>query len=142
MGQGLEEIGGVVWASGPPATADNQHGFKGRGIGIFFADCLGEVAEQCEKIIRDPEGRFLAVSFTLHGRPTLVVAYHADNQSDTQQEAFYKRLALALDPYRPENRPGMDYYTSSAIQTTPPTGSLTTEPREGRPGQHNRDRWA
>jgi hypothetical protein len=54
-----KKSGGVVWASGPPATADNQHGFKGRGIGIFFADCLGEVAEQCEKIIRDPEGRIL-----------------------------------------------------------------------------------
>ena len=61
--------GGVVWASAPPEAADNLYGYKGRGIGIFFANCLGEVVEKSEQIVRDPQGRFLAISCTLHGRP-------------------------------------------------------------------------
>ena len=54
--------GGVVWASAPPEAADNLYGYKGRGIGIFFANCLGEVVEKSEQIVRDPQGRFLAIS--------------------------------------------------------------------------------
>ena len=126
----------MVWASGPPETADNLHGYKGRGIGIFFANCLGEVVEKSEQIVRDPQGRFLAISCTLHGRPTLIVAAHADNNSDAEQEAFYKRLAQALEPFRPDKKPGMDYHFLMDTNNAPDwhldyrsTASRTTQSR-------------
>ena len=94
------------------------------------------MVEKSERIVRDPQGRFLAISCTLHGRPTLIVAAHADNNSDAEQEAFYKRLAHALEPFRPEKKPGMDYHFLMDTNNAPDwhldyrsTASRTTQSR-------------
>ena len=63
-----------------------------RGVGLFFADSLGDVAA---KVLwrDDVEGRALAVQATLHGRTTVIVVFHADvTGGDAAQAASYARL--------------------------------------------------
>ena len=74
---------GVEWALGRA---------QARGMGIFFADSLGDVAA---KVLwqDDLEGRGLAVQATIHGRTTVIVAFHADvTGGDDVQERSYTRL--------------------------------------------------
>ena len=61
-------------------------------MGIFFADALGEV--HAKVLWRDEvEGRGLAVQATIHGRTTVIVAFHADvTGGDGVQERSYERL--------------------------------------------------
>ena len=63
-----------------------------RGVGLFFADSLGDVAAKV--LWRDDEdGRGLAVLATIHGRTTVVVVFHADvTGGDDAQERSYERL--------------------------------------------------
>ena len=91
--------GGVFWASGPRKSDSAPHGYKGRGVAIFFAKELGDIGATGEVVARDPGGRFLAVRCSLHGRPTVVVTAHADNDSDGEQADFYARLQAALPVY-------------------------------------------
>ena len=74
---------GAYWCVGR-ATA--------RGMGIFFADSLGDV--QAKVLWRDDvDGRGLAVQAVIHGRTTVIVAFHADvTGGDAVQEQSYDRL--------------------------------------------------
>ena len=94
--------GGVFWASGPAKSANNPNGYKGRGVAIFYASELGDVQETGQVICRDPNGRFLAVKSTIHGRSTVVIAAHADNDTDEEQANFYDRLNESLPEYEPD----------------------------------------
>jgi len=114
--------GGTFWASGPPSKqttpaphqqpapvaqppGENEdthpHTHKGRGVAILFARELEAAATDPPTIIRDPAGRYLAVSCKIHGRDTMFIGAHADNKSDARQEAYYSRLYDALPPYNP-----------------------------------------
>ena len=73
VGKRLEGVGRGGLGVGPPRSGRQPIRIqRGRGIGIFFANCLGEVVEKSEQIVRDPQGRFLAIScLDLHApRPT------------------------------------------------------------------------
>ena len=74
---------GVWWSLGRTTA---------RGVGLFFADSLGDVAAKV--LWRDDEdGRGLAVQATIHGRTTVVVVFHADvTGGDDAQERSYERL--------------------------------------------------
>ena len=65
-------------------------------MGVLIAKNLGDTQAKC--VWRDPEGRGIAVAANIHGIPTMIVGFHADNHTDTEQQDSYDRLRAAL-PY-------------------------------------------
>ena len=69
-------------------------------MALLFADSLGDV--QAQLLWRDPHGRGLAVRACIHQRPTIIIAFHADNKAadgqsaDVRQAESYKRLMAAI----------------------------------------------
>jgi ribonuclease HI len=98
--------GGTIWASGPPqpeGSSSRKH--WGRGMCLLFASGLGDVASTATVLTRDPGGRYLAVQCLLHGRESVIICAHADNDSDEEQEKFYRRLHQNL----PSRKNDVDY---------------------------------
>ena len=74
-------------------------------MALCFAKELGDVAAT-STVTRDPNGRYLIVQCTIHGRETVIVSAHSDNHSDTEQADFYGRLQRSL----PAHKVGVDYF--------------------------------
>ena len=86
---------GQEWKSGyNPIWASDEKGRVARGIVIMISKALPQANPTVA--CRDPEGRYLAIWLTVHGRRTLLVGTHADNDSDAEQRAFFERVAAAL----------------------------------------------
>ena len=94
---GAEREWGHDWKSGyDPIWASDEKGRVARGMVVMVSKSLPQANPTVA--CRDPEGRFIAVWLTIHGRRTLLVGTHADNDSDQEQRAFFTRVAGALPP--------------------------------------------
>ena len=43
-------------------------------------------------ISADPDGRYIALQFEVHGRQTVLVGCHADDHTDQEQHDFFMRM--------------------------------------------------
>ena len=92
---------GCFWAPSPPPV-DEHSGGTCRGMAILFARSLGEI--HAKVVWKDVGGRGLAVQACIHGRPTIIIATHADCDSDSAQVESYQRACEGV-PFKP----GHDY---------------------------------
>jgi len=85
--------GGAFYAPTPIKPAK---GSSCRGMAILLASSLGATNASC--VWRDPSGRGIAVRADIHTIPTVIVAFHADCNSDAAQAASYERIRDSLPP--------------------------------------------
>ena len=79
--------GGVYYST---SHYQPNRGSSARGVAIFLASSLGKTNASC--IWRDPLGRGIAIRADIHTRPTVIVLFHADCDSDSGQAASYDSL--------------------------------------------------
>ena len=87
--------GQAFWAS-QHRDPDSQPLGSHRGVAIFVR--LGGEFGRGKVIARDPEGRYLAVHLTIHHRPTLIVAFHADCGTDQAESYARAQAAITIPP--------------------------------------------
>ena len=90
--------GGAFYAPTPIKPAK---GSSCRGMAILLASSLGATNASC--VWRDPSGRGIAVRADIHTIPTVIVAFHADCDSDAAQAASYERIRDSLPPFPNHN---------------------------------------
>ena len=89
----------MVHLQGKNEDTNHPYTHKERGVDILFARDL-------EDAVTDPRthkgpsraDRYLLAKCKIHGRDTVFIGAHADNKSDSRQEACYSRLIAALPP--------------------------------------------
>jgi exonuclease III len=79
--------GGVYYAT---SHYTPERGSSARGVAIFLASTLNAV--NVSYVWRDPHGRGLAIRADIHNKPTVIVAFHADCDSDAAQMASYEKV--------------------------------------------------
>lgn len=89
--QDFKSCGHVFWAT--PEAAAPTPGHSGRGMVVLVAN---RVPLTASKVIRDPDGRYIAVRCRIYERESLILGMHADNRNDSEQEAFYDRVLARL----------------------------------------------
>ena len=86
--------GQSFWASQYRDTS-LEHAGSHRGVVILIRESP-QVYGKGRVVARDPNGRFLAVSIPIYGRPTLLIALHAD--CGTSHAASFHAARLAITP--------------------------------------------
>ena len=85
--------GGVYYAT---SHYQPKRGASARGTAIFLAASIEAKNVSC--LWRDPLGRGIAIRADIHNKPTIIVAFHADCDSDRSQAASFDHLCEAI-PY-------------------------------------------